>query len=291
MHCQHSLVIFDEEFGYLPCQCVGLTSDFFIETVGEEGVELQSCDAAFREQGAVLLDEGEEMLGCSVVGEHDCFAEEGSDFRTSDVEGFAVLGEIFQGHVISFCSEGVAESGSVDEQSSVVFLGHVVDCREFLGAVHSAEFGGEGEVDQFGLHYVVAALVGSVCAEYFFQFVGPDLSVVVMGEGDYLVACEFNCAGFVDVDVAGGCGNGSLPGFEQCVDDSGVGLGAAYQEEDVCIGVSTGFADALLCALAVFVNAVGAGIFVVGLCQSFQDGRMHPAVIIAIEIEHNQLKK
>ena len=197
---------------------------------------------------------------------------------------------VFERNVVAFGSVGVAEPGSVDVEPSSVFLGHIVDGRELLCAVHRAEFGGEGEIYQLRLNDVVAAAVGPVCAEDLFQFVRPYLSVVVMGKGDYFVSGEFNCAGFVHVDVAGRGGYGTLPGLEQGVDDSGVGLRASNQEKDVGVGVRAGFADALFGAFAVFVNAVCAGIFVVCLLKSLQDCGVHPAVIIAIEIKHILLK-
>ena len=87
------------------------------------------------------------------------------------------------------------------------------------------------------------------------DILGAELAVVD-GQGDDLVAREFDGAGLVVADVAGLRGDHAAVGRQHGVDDDGVRLRAADHEENVGAGTVTGRADLFLCALAVFVAAV-----------------------------------
>ena len=67
--------------------------------------------------------------------------------------------------------------------------------------------------------------------------------------------------GFVGADVPGFGGDHALVGAQQRVDDGGVCLRAADEEEDLSLRGFTGFADFFPRGLGVFVKAVARGLF------------------------------
>ena len=54
--------LFLEDGDHFLCAVDGIGGDAAVEVVREEGVELDAEEAALREEGAVLLDGGEEVL-------------------------------------------------------------------------------------------------------------------------------------------------------------------------------------------------------------------------------------
>ena len=91
-------------------------------------------------------------------------------------------------------------------------------------------------------------LVGSVgikAGEVGVQLIGMD-EAFVRRERKYLMASVFHSAGFVHGDVAGLCRDDSLEGAQQGGDDSGIGLGAAGEKEDIGPGGGAGFPDHIL---------------------------------------------
>ena len=126
-----SNAIFDKKVHQLFCQDVSMAADLFIQAVGEESIELQSGEAALGVEDSVLLDESEEMLGGAATREHDCFAEDGADFRASDIEGVAVLSKELQSNVVPVGSKSITQPGTVDEVGTQCLL----DCNRLLDRI------------------------------------------------------------------------------------------------------------------------------------------------------------
>ena len=79
----------------------------------------------------MLLDDAEEMGMCVAVGEDDCFAAEGTDFGSTDVEHIAVVCQERKGDVAGWGGESIAEAGTIDEERQLVFFADGLDGDEF----------------------------------------------------------------------------------------------------------------------------------------------------------------
>ena len=124
----------------------GVRGDPPVEVVREEGVELDAQEAALRQEGAVLLDGGEEVLR-RLRREDDGFAAQGADLGAADVEDVAEVLQVRQGVVAGGAREGVAQAGAVDEQRQPVLMGNRLQFSEFRAAVDGSVLGGQGDVD------------------------------------------------------------------------------------------------------------------------------------------------
>ena len=121
----------------------GVAAYLHVETVGEESVELQPRQTPFSHESAVHLDMGEEVFGCVSAGEDDCFAAEGTDFGSADIEYIAESGEVFKGDVGGRACEAVAEAGAVDVEGDVEVFADGMDLSKFRAGVDGAVFGRE----------------------------------------------------------------------------------------------------------------------------------------------------
>ncbi len=130
---------FLEDGDHFLCAVDGVRGDAAVEVVREEGVELDAEEAALREEGAVLLDGGEEVLR-RFLREDDGLAAEGADLGPADVEDVAEAGQVRQGEVAGGAGEGVAQAGAVDEQRQAVLMGNRLEFSEFGAGVDGAVF-------------------------------------------------------------------------------------------------------------------------------------------------------
>ena len=115
-------------------------ADSSVQIIGEEGIELNPEKPTFRQEGAVLLDGGEEVRRCISAGEDDGFAAEGPDLGSADVENIAEAGDIRQGHICRRAGQAISEAGSVDEERQAVFFADSPDSFQFGAGVDSAVF-------------------------------------------------------------------------------------------------------------------------------------------------------
>ena len=95
------------------------------------------------------------------------------------------------------------------------------------------------------------------------------------------MTAELDGASLVDGNMTCLDGHHSLIALQQGVDDGGVGLRAAYQEENVGIGTTCSLSYLLLSRLAERVLAIAAHLLHVGLCQAAQNLRMCPLRVVA----------
>ena len=75
-------------------------------------------------------------------------------------------------------------------------------------------------------------------------------------KGQDLVAGSLDCAGLVNVDVPGVCGYDSFAGCQEKLDDCGVSLSAADEEEHCCVREAESGTDEVFCVFGVSVDAV-----------------------------------
>ena len=109
----------------------------------------------------------------------------------------------------------------------------------------------------------------------------------MLGDGEYLVAGIFHCAGLVHGNVAGGGRHNALEIPEHGGYDGGIGLGAAGKEEDLGPGTADGFADAGLGRSRKTVCPISGLLDEIGGNQALQDGRMRALVVIAGKGNHS----
>ena len=67
---------------------------FSVKVMGKECIELQSRNAPFCEECAVLLDDAEEVRHGVFLRKDDSFAEESAEFRPEDLEGGLETGDV-----------------------------------------------------------------------------------------------------------------------------------------------------------------------------------------------------
>ena len=121
---------FLENGDQVPGAVDGVGGDAAVEVVREEGVELDAEEAALREEGAMLLDGGEEVFR-GFLREDDGFAAEGADLGSADVEDVAQAGEVRQGEVAGGAGQGVAQAGTIDEQGQSVLVRNRLQASQF----------------------------------------------------------------------------------------------------------------------------------------------------------------
>ena len=255
--------------------------------VREEGVELDAEEAALRQEGAVLLDGGEEVLR-GLFREDDGLAAEGTDLGSADVEDIAQTGQIRQGEVAGGTGEGVAQPGAVDEQGQAVLMGNRLKFSEFGTGIDGSVFRGQGDVHETRPYHVVLVWIRGGGSQEGFQFAWSHLSVM-LGEGQYLVPGVLDRARFMDGDMAGLHGDGALIVREHRGDDGGVGLGAAHQEMDFALRAVASFKNLPFRALGVRIVSVAVQLFEVGFGEPLEYLRMGSFRVIASEKNHNSL--
>ena len=264
------------------CLLDGVGGDAQVEAVGHKRVELHAEQAALGHEGSVLLDHGEELARRIAPGKDHGLAAEGSDLRAANVEHVAEAGQLRQREVALGAGQRVAQSGTIDEERQPIFAAHGVEGFQFGTRVDGAEFGGHRHVDHGGLHHVVARVVGAEGPEIVGQRGGGQFAVVG-GQGDYLVSTVLHGAGFMDGNVPAVAGYDAVAGREHGVDDGGVGLCAAYEQEHGCLGAVGGLADAFDGAMGVVVVAVAWLLHEVGVDEALQDGGVCAFGIVAGE--------
>ena len=114
------------------------------------------------------------------------------------------------------------------------------------------------------------AVEGSQILTEGFQFARVHLSVM-LGEGQDLVAAEFDGPGLVHSDVAGLNGNYALVTTQHGIDDGAVGLRASHKEEHVGIEATSGLTNPGAGILAEGVFAVALNLGHIGFYQSVQN--------------------
>ena len=87
----------------------------------------------------------------------------------------------------------------------------------------------------------------------------------------------------MDVDVTCLDRQHAFVGLQHRVDDRGIGLGTAHQEENVGIGLAASGADFLLGSIAILVKAVTCCALIVGLQQAVEYRLVAAIVIIALK--------
>ena len=167
-----------------------------------------------------------------------------------------MAGEPRQVDVAIGSRKAVAQAGSVDEEWNLEILANAMDGFEFARRIERAELGGEGDIDHAGKHHVRPRGVGVETTEIVLKLRRRHLAIV-RGQGEHLVAVSLDGARLVYVDMARFHGHHALVGAQHRVDDGGVGLGAADEEENLGFGTLAGPTNFLTCRLAPFVVAIG----------------------------------
>ena len=152
-------------------------------------------------------------------------------------------------------------------------------------AVQGAVLGGVGDIHHAGEDHVVVVRVGVEGLAEILHRGGIQLAVL-LEQADDLVAGELDGTRLMTGHMAGGGGDDALPAAEHGGDDDGVGLGAAGDEEDVCLGEGAGGTYLLFCAGAVGVGAVAGHLLEVRFRQLLQDGGMRTLAVVVLKIQH-----
>ena len=265
----------------------GVRGDAAVEVVCEEGVELDAEEAALREEGAMLLDGGEEMLR-GLFRDDDGFAAEGADLGSADVEDVAQAGEVRQGKVAGGAGQGVAQAGAVDEQGQSILVRNFLQASQFSARVDGSVLRGQGDVHQARPNHVVLVRIRVAGGEKGLQLADIHLPVM-LGEGQYLMSGVLDGTRLMDGDMAGLHRDGALIVCEHGGDDGGVGLRTAHEEVHLALRAVAGLQDFPLSALGIRVVAVAVQLLEIGLDEPLENLGVRTLGIIASEKEHNSL--
>ena len=111
-------------------------------------------------------------------------------------------------------------------------------------------------------------------------------AAVLAVERDDLMAGGLDCAGFVDVDMAGICAKHALPRAKGGGNDDGISLGAADEKMHRGLGAMEQVADELCGVFAMGVKAIAGGLLHIGLNECVKDCGMAAFKVIAVKTKH-----
>lgn len=108
----------------------------------------------------------------------------------------------------------------------------------------------------------------------------------VIGQCEHLVSGGLDGAALVDGDMPGIRADDALMRPERGGDERQICLSTAGDKVNVSIGGCAEFFQPAGCFFAVFVLAVSAGLFHVGLVEKFQNGRVRSFRVVAVKKYH-----
>ena len=109
---------------------------------------------------------------------------------------------------------------------------------------------------------------------------------VMSGKGDDFVAGSLDCAGLVNVDVPGVSSYDSFAWSQEELDDCGVSLRAADEEEHCCVREPECGTDELLCVFGVRIDAVAGSLLVVSGCEAVENAGMTAFLIVSLKANY-----
>ena len=223
--------------------------------VREERIELHPCNAALGEQGAVLLDNAEEVRYGVSLRKDDSLAEECAAFRTADVEDVCEACDVGECHVVCRAGERVGEARTVEVERYAACTADGADGFKLCEGVERTVLRWLREVDHAGHDHVLTVRILAVSGECAFDLRCRDLPCLVR-ERQHLVSAELDRARLVHADMSCFGGDDALIGTEQRVDDDGICLRAADEEEDFSVVRLAGGANLLAGGFGIGVKPV-----------------------------------
>lgn len=109
------------------------------------------------------------------------------------------------------------------------------------------------------------------------------------GNQEDTVAVMLNCAGFMNLDMAGIGSDNTLPGTQECAKGGFIGLGATHDKVDIRTVTMAQATDQFLGTMAVRVNTITGGQFQIGLAKGLHDLRMSAIAIIVSKMKHKKI--
>ena len=261
---------------------IGVTADVEVEIVLQQRLELYAQQPALGQHTAPLLDVPAEVGAGD--RQHHGLAKQRAVLGAADGEHIRQRRQIRQCQIAFRGGEGGAKTGAVQEQQQAVLIAAVPQSGQLRLGVDGADLSGIGNVDHLrGDHVLRAVMTGQNGLHHS----GSHLAVRGGLHAD-LVAGGFDGAGLVAVDVAGVGGDHRLIGGQQRRDDRQVGLGAADQEVNVCLGSGADRPDQVTGLLTDGVHAVAAGLDQIGVRQSLKNLGMRAFAVIVAEAVHEK---
>ena len=218
-------------------------------------------------------------------GHDDRLAEQRAVFRAADGEYVRQGGKVGQRQIVFRRGEGGAKPRTVQKQQQIVSVAALPQGGQLGLGVDCANLRGVGNVDQLRRDHVLLAV--GMDGQHALHHFRRHLSVRGVGGAD-LVAGGLDGAGLMAVDMAGVGGDHCLVGGQQRGDDRQVGLGAADQEVNVCLGSGADRPDQVTGLLTDGVHAVAAGLGEIGVHQRLQDPGMCALAVIVAEAVHEK---
>ena len=233
----------------------------------------------------MTLDDGEEILRGITAREDNGLSTKGSHLRAANVEGIAMGGEPWQRDVVGRRGQGITQTGTIDIELKPVLLTGGIEAGYLVARIDRAVFGWEGDIDHARLGAMLAASIVHEGAHEVVQF-GHGQFAIVARQRYHFMAGSLDGRGFVHVDMAGIDGDHGLVGTHHAINDGGIGLRAAHQEEDFGIRCAAGHAYLLLGLFAIYIKSIGCRRLGIGFHESLYHLRMRPVVVVTFKRDH-----
>lgn len=263
----------------------GMPRQLHVQVVFEKHFELYADQPAFCQQSAVLLDHVTESGIKARRRENDGFAEECAYFRSADVEHVAKAGNVGKRQVVVAGSQSVAHACSVDEKRQAMAAASRADGFKLGFRVDCSDFGGKRDVDHAGLHAMFGAGIAVVEFAHFVDRFRTQFPIDAFHGNDF-VSGRLDGTCFVHGNMPCLDTNNALIRAKKGGYDSLVGLRAADEEMDGCVGCAASLFDQTAGIFAETIFPVARGLCHVGGGEPLQDSRMSALCIIAFKVDH-----
>lgn len=278
-------------------QCDRAAGDLEIQTVlrrafsalgRKEGFELNAQQTPLGQHPAALLDEIPEILLERRRRDDDRLAEKRAHLGPADIKNVAQTRQVGQSQPVLRRGQPVAETGAVQKKREPAGAAGRAQGLQLFPGIDRAVLGRVGNIDHAGLNQMLAVAVVPVRAEGIQYLGGGDFSIRGR-EREHLVACGFDGARLVDVNMSRGGAQHALMRAEQGGNDGGVGLRAAHEEVDGGVRCLTELPYGRGSGLAVGVVPVAGRLLQIRLAELFKNQGVASLRIIAFKMKHRSI--
>ena len=267
------------------CHADGVRAAALVESVREEGIELDAEHASLRQKCAALLHDGEEMRHGALLREDDRLAEECAAFRSADVERIAEPRDGGEGQLVCTAAERVCEPRAVEEERNAVRAANGADDLKLVHRIERSVLRRMREVDHAGAHHMIAVRILMVGTQTALDRFCRELAVRVR-QGEHLVTARLDRARLVHGDVPRIGGDHALVGVQQRGDDNAVRLCSAREEMNLCVRRTACLADLFPRRLRIWVKPVARRLLHIRIREPPQDFRVRALHIVRVKGQH-----
>ena len=195
------------------------------------------------------------MCRSIIFCKNNSFSAQSAGFGTADVKNIAQISNIRKRQFIFRAGETGNETGAVHIERKLKPAAYLRKFFQFILCVKSSVFSRMRNIYHSRKNHVLMAVISQKSLHIVFQFPGAELSVM-LGQGENLVACKFNGAGFVNTYMACLSSNHALIVFKHRVDYSLVCLSSSHQKINFGFRAAAEIPDFIFGKICVAVRAI-----------------------------------